>query len=83
MSIWTKNKKTIIIAGVILLVGITLLVFVRGDEDTWIKDANGQWVMHGNPEVKDFESCAQKYMVMESYPERCAIPNGPTFTKEY
>jgi hypothetical protein len=39
--------------------------------------------MHGNPAIKDFESCAKKYPVMESYPERCAIPGGPSFTKQY
>lgn len=59
------------------------MIFVRGDEDSWVKDGNGNWVMHDNPTIKDFTSCAQKYPVMESYPERCAVPNGPTFTKKY
>ncbi|MCL5794857.1 MAG: hypothetical protein M1338_00655 [Patescibacteria group bacterium] len=26
-----------------------LLIFLRGDEDTWIKDKMGNWIKHGNP----------------------------------
>ena len=37
----------IVIVGIILLGGILLLL--RGDEDTWIKDKTGAWVKHGNP----------------------------------
>ena len=83
MLIRPKNKKIIIIAGIFLILGIIILIFVRGNEDSWVKDGNGNWVMHGNPAIKDFESCAKKYPVMESYPERCAIPGGPSFTKQY
>jgi hypothetical protein len=78
-----KNKKIAVIAGVLLVIGIVVFVVARSNEDNWIKDKNGNWVMHGNPEVQDFETCAKKYPVMESYPERCAIPNGPEFTREY
>ena len=77
-----KNKKLVILAFILIFAGILFLLF-RGQEDTWVKDRNGNWIMHGNPEVKDFDSCANKYPVMESYPERCAIPNGPSFTKDY
>lgn len=76
-----KIKKPIIIIGIIIIAVIVVLMFLRGDEDTWIKDESGQWVKHGNPPIQDFDSCAQKYPVMETYPQRCAIPNGPTFTK--
>lgn len=78
-----KNKKIAVVAGVLLVIGIIVFVAARSNEDTWIKDSDGNWVMHGSPTVHDFESCAQKYPVMEIYPERCAIPEGPTFTKQY
>lgn len=33
--------------------------------------------------IVDFESCILAgYPIMESYPRRCAVPNGPTFTEE-
>lgn len=77
-----KNRKIMIIATVLLVVGIVVLIIARGDEDTWIKDASGNWVMHGNPAIHDFESCAAKYPVRETYPEQCVIPDGPTFTNQ-
>ena len=83
-----KMKKTekkmwwIVIVVAIVLLAVAI-VFLRGDEDTWIKDSAGNWAKHGNPEIRDFESCAEKYPVQETYPERCSIPNGPTFTKQY
>lgn len=33
------------------------------------------------PQVGSFEECAQHYAVMESYPARCATPDGRTFTQ--
>jgi hypothetical protein len=70
--------------GLGIIIGLAVVfVAIRGEEDTWIKDKNGNWVKHGNPAIQNFESCAKKYPVMETYPEQCRIPNGPTFTKEY
>ena len=77
---WAKWLILVIIITA-LIIGVARLF--GGAEDGWIKDNNGNWVMHGNPEIKDFESCSKKYPVMESYPERCAIPNGPMFIKQY
>lgn len=62
---------------------IVLLIVLRGSEDVWVKDDSGNWIMHGNPTIQDFDSCAKKYPVRETYPEQCQIPDGPTFTKEY
>jgi len=78
-----ENRKIVVISGVLLVIGITVLIVARVNEDTWIKDGSGNWVMHGNPAIQDFESCARKYPIMETYPERCQIPNGPTFVKQY
>jgi hypothetical protein len=83
MKLKPKNKKAVAITGVLLVIGIVVFVIARSNEDTWVKDSDGNWVKHGNPAIYDFDSCSKKYPVMESYPERCAIPNGPTFTKKY
>lgn len=83
MSFKPKNKKLVIIAGVLIVLGIIFLVLLRGDEDIWTKDSAGNWVMHGNPAIQSFEDCARKYPVMETYPEQCRVPNGPSFTKHY
>ena len=29
-----------------------LLIFLRGNEDSWIKDATGNWIKHGNPSTE-------------------------------
>lgn len=34
------------------------------------------------PTVTNFEECGQYYAVMESYPRRCATPDGRTFTED-
>ena len=34
---------------VVVIVVAAVLVFLRGNEDTWIKDSGGNWVKHGNP----------------------------------
>jgi hypothetical protein len=44
-------KKMIIILSAVfiaILVIIGVLLYLRGDEDTWIC-ANGAWIMHGHP----------------------------------
>lgn len=79
----TRNTKILIILIILFAAGLLLVFFLRGDEDTWIKDKSGNWVKHGNPEVADFESCAARYPVIETYPEQCVMPDGPTFTKSY
>lgn len=47
----TRNKWILIVA--VILVSLIVLGFVliilRGEEDTWIKDADGNWIKHGNP----------------------------------
>ena len=42
------NKKVIIILSCIAVLAF-LLLFLRGSEDTWIKDDKGIYVKHGNP----------------------------------
>jgi hypothetical protein len=37
-----------VIILIIIALGV-LLMFLRGDEDTWIKDKAGNWIKHGNP----------------------------------
>ena len=47
-----KIKKSYLIGGIIILliIGLLFLRFVvGGDEDTWIRNAQGILVKHGNP----------------------------------
>jgi hypothetical protein len=44
------NKKFLLIATTVIifiLLGV-ILIFIRGDEDTWLCQ-NGKWLKHGNP----------------------------------
>ena len=43
-----KKKTIIIIILAVIILGIIFL-FLRGDEDSWIKDSRGIWIKHGNP----------------------------------
>lgn len=43
-----KKRWVWIVLGIIILLG-AVLILLRGDEDTWIKDKNGDYVKHGNP----------------------------------
>lgn len=75
-----------------ILAGVAALIFLRGNEDTWLCQ-NGEWVKHGNPSslapaegcskaIGNFDECAAAgYPIMESYPRRCAVPNGGSFTE--
>lgn len=80
MKKWVLGIILVLVIGAVVLIALR---FFGGPEDTWVQEDNGTWTMHGDPEVKDFETCAQKYPVMESYPERCSMPDGPTFIKQY
>lgn len=45
----SKQKIKFVLSAILVLVVLTLgLMFVRGDEDSWLCQ-NGQWVAHGNP----------------------------------
>jgi hypothetical protein len=64
------------IAGALILV---ILVFAGG----YFLAGDPAAPEYGNADVVDFESCvAAGYPVMESYPERCATPDGKHFTRD-
>lgn len=42
------KKKFWIIIGVVLVL-VVLVIFLREEEDSWIKDERGVWIKHGNP----------------------------------
>lgn len=44
-----KVTKWVIVSALILAVLVAILLLLRGDEDTWIKDKYGSWIRHGNP----------------------------------
>jgi hypothetical protein len=34
-------------------------------------------------DIKDFESCAKKFPILETYPEQCKTDDGKIFVKNY
>ena len=60
------DKKIIIIAVVLILACAVLFVATQTTETT--------------PGIYSFDDCAKVYPVMESYPERCCVPDGDCFT---
>ena len=58
-----KNKKLLLVLGIIILLAITLL-FLRGEEDSWIKNEKGIYIEHGKPREKpDYVSEQEKIVV--------------------
>lgn len=49
-KIFLVNKKFLFLILLCFILLIVALVFIRGDEDTWLCQ-NNQWVKHGNPSV--------------------------------
>ena len=43
-----KKISLIILLPILIILGIFMLRFLSGDEDTWLCQ-NGQWVKHGQP----------------------------------
>jgi len=58
----------VLLGIVIVAIGISAYVFYGRNSDK---------------NIIDFESCAKKYPVMETYPEQCRTKDGRTFTKSY
>ena len=77
------NRALIALAAIVVL--LFILIFVRGNEDTWVKDGQGSWIKHGNPSlpppdgINDFDTCAKKYTVQKTEPAACITPDGRSF----
>lgn len=55
-------KIALIVIGIVLLLALVLLL-VRGQEDTWIKDARGVWIKHGQPSTIIEEAKVQQELI--------------------
>lgn len=63
-------SRKIIILGLALVAIFTYLYYQRSISTT-------------NQPISSFEECAEAgYPIMESYPERCSVPGGATFTRQ-
>ncbi len=71
-SMSKKMKRTLFVLFVlVLIVGLLVALDTFGKND--VKDI-----------IDSFEDCAAAgYPIQESYPERCAVPGGDSFTKQY
>ncbi|MDD4931665.1 MAG: GerMN domain-containing protein [Candidatus Colwellbacteria bacterium] len=67
-------SKNIVVQAAIR-VGIVLFLAISTSVILMVTD-------NRNISISDFDSCALKYPVMESYPRRCAVPGGKTFTEK-
>jgi hypothetical protein len=62
------TKKVWLIASILLVLIVVGIIYIRGPDDSWIKDKAGVWVMHGNPvftppevkEQQDALACASE-----------------------
>lgn len=60
---------------IFIVVGIVVLVGIVGGGYYFIQQQKIK-------NINSFEECAKVYPVMESYPARCATPDGRSFTQE-
>lgn len=45
-----ENKLAIaVVIFLMILIALSLLLVFRGEEDSWIRDKDGNWIKHGNP----------------------------------
>lgn len=64
--VWVKILFVVVLSFVVAM--ILLLVFsLKGETPSKTIDS--------------FEECARLYPIQESYPERCSVPGGKTFTR--
>jgi len=61
-------KKLILalLAAIILVVLSGVIVFLRGQEDTWIKDSRGVWAKHGNPKNTPQDAIEQQDLIQKA-----------------
>jgi len=80
-------KWVLIVVGIAIVAGVILLL-LRGDEDTWIKDSRGVWVKHGNPKNTPDEVTEQQELIkkssdlyQEAVSKNTSFDNGPCLGK--
>ena len=83
----SRIKWVLIVVGIIIITGGVLLL-LRGNEDTWIKDSRGVWVKHGNPSKTPIEVSQQQEMIekaqflyQDALNKNTSFDNGPCLGK--
>lgn len=67
-----QNGTKISIALILAIIVVYFVVSMYGNRAETVD----------NSTITSYEECvAAGYTIMESYPEQCAVPNGPTFTR--
>lgn len=55
--------KKIFWIGIGIVVLLVVLLFLRGNEDSWIKDVRGVYIKHGNPASRSYEAEIQQNII--------------------
>jgi len=83
-----KTLKWILIILVCVIAITVILLLLRGDEDTWIRDGRGVWVKHGNPENTPSEVLQQQEVIkkaneiyQKAVADSTSFDNGPCLGK--
>jgi hypothetical protein len=74
----SNTVRNYIILAIVVVVAVFVLMMLPKPDQQGTNDVDDNPVT-----VTDFESCAQAgYPVMESYPRKCAVPGGPTYSED-
>ncbi|MDX1765320.1 MAG: hypothetical protein R3313_00040 [Candidatus Saccharimonadales bacterium] len=76
---WLKIALVIMIIAGLIMAGLFYFTDL-GETDTSSEDTSQADTA---PVIDSYEDCvAAGYPIMESYPEQCAVPDGPSFTRQ-
>lgn len=82
-NIFMKNKNIYLIA-LGLVVGLTVILLLRGQKDNWTKDNRGLWTAHGRAKDKPSEVTEQENLIakaltiyLDAIKENKDLSNGP------
>lgn len=61
---------------ILIVIFVIVFIFLRGNEDTWIKDSRGVWIRHGNPSNTPEKVLEQQEAI------NCAVEKFNSFNEE-
>ncbi len=71
-------KKSHLIAIYLIIIALTVGIIISREQ--WLRSKAKK---DSSPLINSFQDCVTAgYPIQESYPRKCAVPNGPTFTEQ-